>query len=172
MKGFNLTEWCLKRRQLVYFLAIVVIIAGILVYPNLGRMEDPEFTIREMYMTIAWPGATASQVEEQITDKIERKLQDIPNKDYIRSYSLPGKAIIFIDLKDEVAPEKIRDSWVEVRNEINDMKSTLPSNISGPSFNDRYDDVFGCIYALTSDGYTYEEMREKAENIRRIFFGC
>lgn len=167
MKRFNLTEWCLSRKQLVYFFALIIIVAGIFVYPKLGRMEDPEFTIREMYMTVAWPGASASQVEEQITDKIERKLQDIPNKDYIKSYSLPGQAIIFIDLKDEVAPENIRDSWVEVRNVINDMKGTLPPNISGPSFNDRFDDVFGCIYALTSDGYSYEEMREKAENIRR-----
>lgn len=168
MNRFNLTEWCLKRKQLVYFFAIIVIIAGIFAYPRLGRMEDPEFTIREMYMTVAWPGAKASQVEQQITDKIERKLQDIPNKDYIRSYSMPGKAIIFIALKDEVASENIRDTWVEVRNVINDMKGTLPSNIQGPIFNDRYDDVFGCIYALTADGYTYEEMREKAENIRRI----
>lgn len=167
MKRFNLTEWCLNRKQLIYFLAITIIVAGIFVYPKLGRNEDPEFTIREMYMTVAWPGATASQVEEQITDKIERKLQDTPNKDYIRSYSMPGQAVIFIDLKDEVPSDKIRDTWVEVRNEINDIKGTLPSNIVGPNFNDRYDDVYGCIYALTSDGYTYEEMREKAENVRR-----
>ncbi|ATW28902.1 multidrug transporter AcrB [Candidatus Formimonas warabiya] len=162
-----MTEWCLNRKQLVYFFAAIIIMAGVFVYPRLGRMEDPEFTIREMYLTVAWPGATASQVEQQITDKLERKLQDIPNKDYIKSYSMPGKAIIFIDLKDEVAPENIRDSWVEVRNVITDVKNTLPSNIQGPIFNDRYDDVFGCIYALTADGYTYEEMREEAENIRR-----
>lgn len=167
MKRFNLTEWCLNRKQLIYFLALIIVAAGIFVYPKLGRNEDPEFTIREMYMTITWPGATASQVEQQITDKVEKKLQDIPSKDYIRSYSMPGRAVIFIDLKDEVPSDKIRDTWVEVRNEINDMKSTLPPNIVGPNFNDRYDDVYGCIYALTSEGYTYEEMREKAENIRR-----
>jgi len=165
--GFNLTEWCLNRKQLVYFLAVIIVVAGILVYPRLGRNEDPEFTIREMYMTVAWPGATASQVENQVTDEIEKELQGIPSKEYIRSYSLPGRAIIFVALKEDVAPDKIRETWVEVRNEINDMKSTLPSNIKGPFFNDRYDDVYGCIYALTSDGYTYEEMREEAENIRR-----
>lgn len=169
MKGFNLTKWCLNRKQLVYFLAVTIVLAGIFVYPKLGRNEDPEFTIREMYMTVVWPGATASQVEEQVTDKIERKLQDIPYKDYIKSYSFLGKSVIFIDLKDEVAPDKIRDTWVEVRNQINDIKGTLPANIVGPNFNDRYDDVYGCIYALTADGYTYtyEEMREKAENISR-----
>lgn len=167
MKGFNLTEWCLNRKQLVYFLAITIIVSGIFVYPKLGRNEDPEFTIREMYITVVWPGSTASQVEEQVTDKIERRLQDIPNKDYIKSYSFPGRSVIFIDLKDDVASDKIRDTWVEVRNDINDMKGNLPSNIVGPNFNDRYDDVYGCVYALTSDGYTYEEMREKAENIRR-----
>ncbi|MBV7272838.1 efflux RND transporter permease subunit [Clostridium sp. PL3] len=167
MKRFNLTKWCLNRKQLIYFLAFIIVAAGIFVYPKLGRNEDPEFTIREMYITVAWPGATASQVEQQLTDKIEKKLQDIPSKDYIKSYSMPGKAVIFIDLKDEVPTDKIRDTWVEVRNEINDMKGSLPSNIVGPNFNDRYDDVYGCIYALTSDGYTYEEMREKAENIRR-----
>ncbi len=171
MNGFNLTEWCLNRKQLVYFLAVAIVAAGIFVYPRLGRNEDPEFTIREMYMTVAWPGATASQVEQQVTDKIEQKLQDIPNKDYIRSYSLAGRAIIFIAIKEDVPPDKIRDTWVEVRNEINDIKSTLPSNIQGPTFNDRYDDVYGCIYALTSDGFTYEEMREKAENIRRTLLG-
>ncbi len=129
MKGFNLTEWCLNRKQLVYFLAVTIVVAGIFVYPKLGRNEDPEFTIREMYMTVAWPGATASQVEQQVTDKVEKELQGIPNKEYIKSYSLPGRAIIFIALKEEVAPDKIRNTWVEVRNEINDMKSTLPSNI-------------------------------------------
>lgn len=171
MSKFNLTDWCLQRKQLVYFMAALTIIMGLFSYINLGRMEDPEFTVREMYMTVAWPGVTAQQVEEQVTDVIERKLQDIPNKDYIRSYSMSNQAIIFIALKDSVPSDEIRDTWVEVRNTITDIKGDLPSTVQGPVFNDRYDDVYGCIYGLTSDGYSYEEMREYAEKIRRTFLG-
>ncbi|WP_027398686.1 efflux RND transporter permease subunit [Anaerovorax odorimutans] len=171
MKNFNLTEWCLNHKQLVYFVVFLTFVMGIFSYGNLGRMEDPEFAVREMYMTVAWPGATAEQVEKQVTDNIERTLQDIPNKDYIRSYSKAGQAIIFIALKDTVPQSQVRDTWVEVRNLVIDMKSKLPSTVQGPVFNDRFDDVYGCIYALTSDGFSYEDMRETAENIRRTFLG-
>lgn len=168
-KNFNLTEWSLKRQQLVWFFIVLLFFGGIFSYMNLGRMEDPEFAVREMYMQVSWPGASAEQMEEQVTDVIERKLQDIPNKDYIRSFSLPNQAIIFIALSDSVPEENVRDTWVEVRNTITDIKKDLPSTVQGPIFNDRYDDVYGCIYALTGDGYTYEQLREQAESIRRTF---
>ena len=171
MKKLNLTEWSLNRRQLIYFLVFLTFVMGIFSYMNLARMEDPEFTIREMYITVAWPGATANQVEKQVTDVIERKLQDIPTKDYIRSYSMPGQAMIFISVKDSIPSEEIRDTWVEVRNIVNDIKPTLPPTIQGPFYNDRFDDVYGSIYALTADGYSYEEMRVEAEKIRRTFLG-
>ncbi|CQR73872.1 Cobalt-zinc-cadmium resistance protein CzcA [Sporomusa ovata DSM 2662] len=169
MKNFNLTEWALQHKQLVYYFIFIIFIGGIFSYRNLGRMEDPDFTIRQMVVTVNWPGATARQVEEQVTDKIEKKLQDTPGLDYLRSYSTPGQAVIFVALKDDaVKGEEVRPIWLEVRNMVNDIKATLPQGIDGPYFNDRFDDVFGCIYALTGDGYSYEEMREHAERIRRI----
>ena len=163
-----MTEWALKHKELVYFFIVMIFIGGIFSYQKLGRMEDPDFTIRQMVVSVAWPGASARQVEEQVTDKIEKKLQDTPGLDYLRSYSRAGQAIIFISLKDDTVTEKeIRPTWLEVRNMVNDIKSTLPSGVQGPFFNDRFDDVFGCIYALSGNGYSYEELRENAETIRR-----
>ena len=168
MKSFNMTEWALKHKELVYFFIVMIFIGGIFSYQKLGRMEDPDFTIRQMVVSVAWPGASARQVEEQVTDKIEKKLQDTPGLDYLRSYSRAGQAIIFISLKDDTVTEKeIRPTWLEVRNMVNDIKSTLPSGVQGPFFNDRFDDVFGCIDALSGNGYSYEELRENAETIRR-----
>lgn len=131
-------------------------------------MEDPDFTIRQMVVTVNWPGATARQVEEQVTDKIEKKLQDTPGLDFLRSYSTAGQSVVYITLKDDaVKGEQVRPTWLEVRNMVNDIKPTLPQGVDGPYCNDRFDDVFGCIYALTGDGYSYEEMREYGERIRR-----
>ena len=172
MKNFNLTEWALKHKELVLFFIVIVFIGGIFSYQRLGRLEDPDFTIRQMVVSVYWPGASARQVEEQVTDKIEKKLQDTPGLDYLRSYSRPGVAVIFVSLKDDaVVDSQIRPTWLEVRNMVNDIKGTLPSGVQGPFFNDRFDDVFGCVYALTGDGYTYEELREQAETIRRTLLG-
>jgi multidrug efflux pump subunit AcrB len=171
MKNFNLTEWSLKHKHFIYFFIALFFIAGIFSYKNLGRMEDPDFTIKQMVVSIAWPGATARQMEEQVADKIEKKLQDLPGLDYLKSYSVPGRTVIFVNLKDTVLQKDIRSRWVEARNMVNDMKSSLPDGVTDPMFNDRFDEVYGVVYALTSDGYTYEEMREKAEKIRRILLG-
>src|SRR3546814_17743707 len=124
-------------------------------------MEDPYFVIRTMIVSVALPGASAKQVEEQVTDKIEKKLQDTPGLDYLKSYSQPGQAVIYVNLKESLSEKDIRPTWLEVRNMVNDMKGTLPQGVVGPSFNDRFDDVYGNIYALTSDGFTYrsEERR-------------
>jgi len=143
-------------------------IAGIVSYNKLGRMEDPDFTIKQMVVTVAWPGATAKQMEEQVTDKIEKKLQDLPGIDFLKSYSTPGVTVIYVNLKETIPKKDVRSSWVEVRNMVNDMASTLPTGVMPPQFNDRFDEVYGDVYALTGDGYSYEEMREKAEKIRRI----
>jgi multidrug efflux pump subunit AcrB len=168
MKTFNLTEWALKHKQLIYYFILVMFVGGIISYPNLGRMEDPDFTMRVMIVSVAWPGATARQVEEQVTDKIERKLQETPGLDFLRSYSTPGQSIIYVQLKgDKVPGHKVRSTWLEVRNMVGDMKGTLPQGVVGPFFNDRFDDVFGNIYALTGDCFSYEELRENAETIRR-----
>ena len=168
MNGFNLTEIALKNKSLVYYFIIVTFIMGIFSYQKLGRMEDPDFVIREMVVTVAWPGASAREIEEQVTDKIEKRLQDTPGVDYIKSNSLPGKAIIYLFLQENFSEADIRQTWHDVRNSVGDMKSDLPSGVVGPFFNDRFDDVFGSIYAITADGYTYEEMRVAAERARRV----
>ncbi|NLU44155.1 MAG: efflux RND transporter permease subunit [Acholeplasmataceae bacterium] len=167
MKSFNLTGWALKHKQLIYYFMAAIFLMGVYSYQNLGRMEDPDFVIRQMVVSAVWPGASAAQVEEQVTDKIEKKLQDTPGIDYISSYSKPGQAVIFVYLKETVPEKDVRPTWLEVRNLVNDMKSTLPTEVQGLYFNDRFDDVYGSIYALTSDGFSYEEMRSNAEKIRR-----
>lgn len=167
MKSFNLTEWALRHKQLVYYFMATIFLMGVYSYQQLARMEDPDFVIRQMVVSAVWPGASAEQIEEQVTDKIERKLQDTPGIDYISSYSKPGQAVIFVYLKETVPEKDVRPTWLEVRNLVNDMKNTLPSEVQGVYFNDRFDDVYGNIYALTSDGFSYEEMRSNAEKIRR-----
>ena len=171
MKNLLMTEWALRHKQLVYYFVFITFIMGIFSYLRLGRMEDPDFVIRQMIVSVSWPGASARQVEEQVTDKLEKKLQDTPGLDYLRSYSKPGQAVIYVTLKDTVAKKDIRPTWLEVRNMVNDIKGTLPQGVAGLTFNDRFDDVFGCIYALTADGFTYEEMRDRAEKIRRTLLG-
>lgn len=169
---FNLTEWALNHKQLIYYFIVVILIGGVFSYRNLGRMEDPDFTIRQMIVTVTWPGASARQIEEQVTDKIEKKLQDTEGLDYLKSFSTPGKSIIYVVLKDDaVTGDQVRPIWRDVRNMVNDVKPNLPTGVNGPYFNDRFDDVFGCIYALTGDGYSYEEMRQRAETIRRTLLG-
>ncbi|WP_321495158.1 efflux RND transporter permease subunit [uncultured Desulfobacter sp.] len=167
MEQLNLTQWSLNHRQLIWFAIFLLAVAGVLAYQDMGRMEDPNFTIREMIIGVGWPGASATEVEQQVTDKIEKELQDIPGLDYLKSYSRPQQAVIYVSIKDSVDTDNIRPTWLEVRNMVNNMVDDLPAGILGPYFNDRFDDVFGNIYALTSDGFTYEQMREKAEDIRQ-----
>lgn len=164
----NLSEVSLRNRALVWYFIILVAIAGVFSYIKLGRMEDPTYTVRTMIVTVAWPGATAEQMQEQVTDKIEKKLQDTPNLDYIKSYSRPGQSVIYVYLDDKAPRDSIRSTWHEVRNLTEDMKKDLPEGVYGPYYNDRFDDVYGSIYAVTGDGYSYEELRQKAEKIRRM----
>jgi multidrug efflux pump subunit AcrB len=171
MSKLNLSQQALKYKQIVYFFILLTFVAGIFSYQQLGRMEDPDFVIRQMVVSAAWPGASAIQVEEEVTDKIERKLQDTSGLDYLKSYSQPGQAVIYVTLKDSVSEDDIRPTWLEIRNMVNDIKDTLPQGVVGPIFNDRFDDVYGSIYALTSEGYSHEEVREKAEQIRRNLLG-
>ncbi|MCE5285209.1 MAG: efflux RND transporter permease subunit [Pelosinus sp.] len=171
MNQFNLTEWALKHKQFIYFFVILFFTAGIFSYKNMGRAEDPDFVIKQMVIAVPWPGATARQMEEQVTDKVEKKLQDLPGLDYLKSYSTPGLTIIYVTLKDNVPKAEIRTHWVEARNMVNDIKSTFPTGTMDPIFNDRFDEVYGIVYGLTGDGYSFEQMREKAEKIRRVFLG-
>ncbi|MBR4643137.1 MAG: efflux RND transporter permease subunit [Selenomonadaceae bacterium] len=167
----NLTELSLNNRSLVWYFIIVAFVGGIFSYFNLGRMEDPKFVIREMIIAAYWPGATAYEMQEQVTDKLEKKLQDIPNLDNLRSETRPGKTIIYIELNEIPLTKEIRPTWRDVRNFCADIKDDLPEGVTGIYFNDTYDEVFGSIYALTGDGFSYEELRQHAENIRRLMLG-
>jgi multidrug efflux pump len=167
MKEFNLAEWAIRHKQIVYFFVISIIIGGLWSYMTLGRSEDPDFTIREMVVAAAWPGASAQEMTEQVTDPLEKKLQDTKGLDYIKSYTHDGETVLYIDLKDEVPASEIQERWQDVRNMVNDEWSSLPSGVVGPVINDRFDDVYGSIYAVTGDGFSYEEKRKYAEDIRQ-----
>ncbi len=164
----NLTELSLKNRPLVWYFIFVAVIGGIFSYFKLGRMEDPKFVVRQMIVAAYWPGATADEMQRQVTDKLEKKLQDIPGLDNLRSETRPNSTVIYVELNDELPTAQIRPTWRDVRNYCNDIKSELPEGVAGIFFNDTYDEVFGSIYALTGDGFTYEELRQHAENIRRL----
>ncbi|MGL5512070.1 MAG: efflux RND transporter permease subunit, partial [Sporomusa sp.] len=138
MKNLNLTEWALQHKQLIYYFIFITFIMGIFSYLRLGRMEDPDYVIRQMIVSVSWPGASARQVEEQVTDKLEKKLQDTPGLDYLKSYSKPGQAVIYVTLDDYVNEKDIRPTWLEVRNMVNDIKATLPQGVAGIAFNDRF----------------------------------
>lgn len=163
----NLTEVSLKNRALVWYFIIVTAIGGIFFYFKLGRMEDPNFTINQMVVTAAWPGASADQMEQQVTDKLESKFRDIPGVKEITSNTRAGTSVVYVTLRDDVDRSTIRDTWRDVRGFGNDVQSELPSGIYGPYYNDRFDDVFGSVYAITGDGYSMEELRQAAEKIRR-----
>lgn len=163
----NLTEVSLKNKALIWYFIIITAIGGIFFYFKLGRMEDPNFTINQMVVTAAWPGATADQMEQQVTDKLESKFRDIPGVKEITSNSRPGTSVVYITLRDDVKKSTIRDTWRDVRGFGNDVQKELPSGVYGPYYNDRFDDVFGSVYALTGDGYSMEELRQAAEKIRR-----
>ena len=165
----NWAEWSIKHKQVVYFFSVLIAIMGIFSYLILGRQEDPNFTVKQMVVSAAWPGATAKQMEMQVTDKIEKIIQTVPDVDYITSYSRPGTCVVNVYLKDSVSPETTRLRWQEVRNLVNDGRRTLPSDLYGPFFNDHFDDVFGNVYAITSDSFSYEEMRKVASRIKDQF---
>ena len=171
MKGLNLAEWAIRHKQIVYFFIIAIITGGLWSYFHLGRSEDPDFTIRQAVVTAAWPGASAQQITQQVTDPLEKKLQDTKGLDYIKSFTHGGKTVIYVNLKDSVPKEEMQTRWHEIRNLVNDEWGSLPSGVMGPYINDRFDDVYGSIYAVTGDGFSYEEKRKYAENIRRRLTG-
>lgn len=171
MKGLNLAEWAIRHKQIVYFFIIAIITGGLWSYFHLGRSEDPDFTIRQAVVTAAWPGASAQQITQQVTDPLEKKLQDTKGLDYIKSFTHDGKTVIYVNLKDSVPKEEMQTRWHEIRNLVNDEWGSLPAGVMGPYINDRFDDVYGSIYAVTGDGFSYEEKRKYAENIRRRLTG-
>ncbi len=166
-RGFNLSAWALNHRALTRYLMWVLLVLGVAAYFQLGQDEDPPFTFRAMVVRTYWPGATAQQVAEQVTDKLERTLQEAPYADKIRSYSKPGESQIIFQIKDSSKAADVADVWYQVRKKIGDMRYTLPQGVQGPFFNDDFGDVYGVIYALSSDGFSPAEMEDIAEQVRQ-----
>jgi len=163
----NLTELSLRHRALVWYFIIVFAVGGIFSYNALGRMEDPAFTIRQMVISAAWPGASAEEMQEQVTDKLERRFQDTPGLKQIHSETRVGQTTIYVQLRDDVDASEIRPTWRDVRNFGEDVKRDLPAGVYGPFYNDRFDDVYGSVYAITGADYSDEELRSMAEAARR-----
>lgn len=167
MKGpFNLSEWALKHQSFIWYLMFVALLMGVFSYFNLGREEDPSFTIKTMVIQSKWPGATQEETLEQITDRIEKKLEELDSLDYVKSYTRPGESTVYVNLRDTTSAKDIPEIWYQVRKKINDIKYQFPQGIQGPSFNDEFGDVFGSIYAFTADGLTMRQLRDYVEQAR------
>ena len=163
---FNLSEWAIKHQTIVLYIMLVLTIAGLLAYTKLGQSEDPPFTFKVMLVRTSWPGASAVEVEQQITDKIEKKIQEVPHLDYSSSYSRHGESLIFVVIKDDTFSKDIPEIWYQVRKKIGDIRHTLPSGIESLTFNDEFSDVYGSMYALTGDGFDNFALKKQAEIIR------
>ena len=166
-KGFNLSRWALQHVPLTRYLLIMLLVLGIGAYFQLGQDEDPPFTFRAMVVSAAWPGATAQQMAEQVTDKVERTLQDVPNADKIVSYSKPGEMLVILNLREDTRPQDVPQTWLAVRKKVGDMRASLPQGVLGPFYNDDFGDVYGVIYALQGEGYSYAELKEYADSVRQ-----
>jgi multidrug efflux pump len=167
MKRFNLSEWAITHGALVLFMIILLGAAGTYSYLNLGRAEDPSFTIKVMIVSATWPGATASDMELQVADKIEKKLQELPYLDRVETYSQPGVSVIQVVLSDRTPPTMVKDLWYQARKKVSDIKGDLPVGINGPNFNDEYGDVYSALYMLSSDGLSLADLKARAEEIRQ-----
>ena len=164
---FNISKWALDHPALTRYLLLVFLVLGMAAYFQLGQDEDPPFTFRAMVVRAYWPGATAQQVADQVTDKIEKTLQEVPYADKIRSYSKPGETQIIFQVRDSSPPKEMAQIWYSVRKKIGDMRGTLPAGVVGPFFNDEFGDVYGTIYSLSADGFSYEELKGQADRVRQ-----
>ncbi len=164
---FNLSEWALRHRSLVTYLMLVIAAAGVWSYLRLGRSEDPDFTVKTMVVQASWPGATVADTLEQVTDRIESKLQETPNLDYLKSYTSAGQTTIFVNLKDSTRPSQVPDIWYQVRKKLGDIRNTLPQGVVGPGFNDEFGDTYGIVYGFTADGFTDRALRDYVVDVRK-----
>ncbi len=163
---FNLSRWALDHGPLTRYLMIVLMVLGLAAYFQLGQDEDPPFTFRIMVVRSFWPGATAQQMAEQVTDKLERSLQEVPNADKIRSFSKPGESTILFQVKEATRAAEVANTWYTVRKKVSDIRPTLPGGVLGPFFNDEFGDVFGVMYALQADGFSDAELKVFADDVR------
>ena len=166
MSGFNLSDWAIRHRSVTLFIMLAVLVAGVSSFYKLGRAEDPPFTFRTMVVKAIWPGATLNETIAQVTERLERTLQEVPNLDNLRSFTRAGTTTIFVDLVGSAQGRDVSDTWYEVRKKVGDMRHTLPQGIVGPFFNDEFGDTFGIIYAFTADGFTHRELRDTVEDVR------
>ena len=164
-RSFNLSEWALAHRSIVLYLIVVLALMGGFAYTQLGQSEDPPFTFKSMVVRTNWPGATARDVEQQVTDRIERKLQELP-LEWVRSYSKPGESLVFVSFRDSLPAKAIPDLKYQVRKKVGDIRNTLPQGIQGPFFNDEFGDTYTNVYAITGDGFGYRELDDFADRIR------
>ncbi len=164
---FNLSRWALEHIPLIRYLMAALLIGGIMSFSQLGQDEDPPFTFRAMVVIVKWPGATALQVAEQVTDKLEKTLQETPYIDRLQSFSKPGETTIILQLAGSTSAKDTNASWYQVRKKVNDMKMTLPQGVIGPFFNDEFGDTYGSIFALSGDGFTYAELKDYADLVRQ-----
>ena len=167
MKGsFNLSEWALKHQSFVWYLMFVSVLMGVFSYFNLGREEDPSFTIKTMVIQTRWPGATQDETLNQVTDRIEKKLEELDSLDYVKSYTRPGESTVYVYLRDTTKAPDIPAIWYQVRKKIDDIRGQFPKGIQGPAFNDEFGDVYGTIYAFTADGLSQRQLRDYVEQAR------
>ena len=166
MNRFNLSAWAIAHRSIVYFLMLAIVVVGIASYLRLGRNEDPTFTIKTMVVQTRWPGATLDDTVLQITERIERKLQETPNLDYLKSYTRPGQSTVFVYLKGSTGPKEVLDTWYQVRKKVHDIEPTLPKGVIGPVADDEFGDTYGIVYGFTADGFTHRQLRDYVEDIR------
>ncbi|MGD9786102.1 MAG: efflux RND transporter permease subunit [Hyphomicrobiaceae bacterium] len=164
--SFNLSDWALRHRSFVLYLMLISALAGVYAYEKLGREEDPPFTIKTMVVRTLWPGATTTDTLEQVTDRVEKKLEELPFLDFVRSYTKPGDSLVYVNLKDSTPASNVPDLWYQVRKKVSDVRNQLPQGIQGPFFNDEFGDTYSIIYAFTTDGFSPRELRDELEKVR------
>ncbi|MDP3293968.1 MAG: efflux RND transporter permease subunit, partial [Nevskia sp.] len=167
--GFNLSRWAIEHASFTRFIVVLLMISGVFAYLNLGQKEDPEFTFRIMVVRAYWPGATAAEMELQVTDRIEEKLQETPFLDRTQSYSKPGETQVFVFLREDTPPKDVRNVWYQVRKKVGDVQGQLPQGVQGPFFNDEFGDTYIAMYAFHAEGFTYTELKDYVDTARKVF---
>ncbi|HAS87356.1 MAG TPA: multidrug transporter AcrB, partial [Candidatus Competibacteraceae bacterium] len=166
MTGFNLSDWAIRHRALVGYFIVAVALMGVYGYQHLGQADDPPFTFKVMVVRTLWPGATAQDVEQQVTDRIEKKLQEAPHVDHLVSYSRPSESVILFMAKDSAPRSVIPEVFYQVRKKVGDIRQSLPAGVVGPFFNDEFGDVYGNIYAVVSDELSDAALKQYADGVR------
>jgi len=167
-RGFNLSAWAIEHGSFTGFLLVLLLAAGAFSLLRIGQKEDPDFTFRVMVVQVLWPGSSVTEMQEQVVDKIERKLQETPGLDFLRSYTRPGFANIFVNLAGDQRGEAVKEAFYQARKKVGDIRSTLPEGVIGPFFNDEFGDTYISLYAITGQGFSYPELKEFAKHTRDV----